>query len=349
MQDEAIDLAPYRRRLLAIAEALRLQLQIKEFDLIQQAIIAATTWESLPRLLKTIAHLEVADGAQLACAFAQLFHGGLSAGIRLPEPIMLGNLFEISVKWRIQRANTQLHKFDSPLPNGRNVDVRVVNGDLPLNIECTINDMSDDDKKFWDQLITRTELAQAEADTQGKDFQPIVEVRSRNIYGDARRIFLKVFDKLTVDGNPAKSQLSLTEPNLLCVGFPSTLYQNSRSLNVDWALEELFRQRSVDEPLGATSAEKFDVSLPSFLVHRLNDMHARGCLKEKPTSQLVRQNLAQTRLIGAIAFFNGLTLTRTVRNSQAFPANAITVEQEQFFNEAMQNPPNWCPSGPLLE
>lgn len=346
---EDIDWGPYRRRLLAIAEALSLQSQVKASELVRKTVAAATTWESLPRLLQTIAHLEVADGVQLICAIEELVRGGFTSGVRFPESTMLGNLFEVSIKWRIKRAGAPSYRFDSPLPNGRNVDVRVITDGLPLNIECTINDMSDDDKDFWDKLIAKTEAAHAETISSGKDFEPVVEVGSRNIYGDARRIFLKVFDKLTDKGNPEKCQLSLTEPNLLCIGFPSTVSQSAMSITVDWALDELFRQRLDDEQQETKTFGKSDVSLVGFLAHGLSTLHEKGRLREAPTSLLVQQLLRQTRLIGAIAFFNGLTLIRLVHNQQAFPVNAITAEHELFFKEAMRRPPNWCPSGPLFE
>ena len=346
---EDVDWAPYRRRLDAIAEALNLQSQVKASELIRKIVAKTDTWQSLPRLLQTIAHLEMADGVQLISAIEEFAHGGFASGVRFPESTMRGNLFEISVKWRIRRAGASSYRFDSPLLNGRNVDVRVITGGLPLNIECTINDMSDDDKEFWDKLITKTEEAHAEVISSGKDFEPVVEVDSRDIYGDARRIFLKVFDKLTEKGNLEKCQLSPNESNLLCIGFPSTISQSAMSITVDWALDELFRQRPDNEQPETSTGGKSDVSLASFLVHGLSTLHTMGHLREAPNSLLVQKLLRQTRIIGAIAFFNGLTLIRIVHNRQAFPANAITAEQEQFFTEAMQRPPNWSPSRPLFE
>ena len=130
--------------------------------------------------------------------------------------------------------------FDMPLPNGRNVDIVLTTPDRSYYLECTVITESDEDQEVHGRWMDARKDDPALLLARPGPFDAS-DSKGPSPYYDANRIYIKVFDKLHRDGDPAKTQTSDDEPNVLLLScFPIYGSPLPFSPALRWAFDELF-------------------------------------------------------------------------------------------------------------
>jgi len=198
-------------------------------------------------------------------------------------------LFELAVKSRFLAAATDV-EFDAVLENGRDVDVRATVAGRSMCFEATIISESDEDQGVWARFMAAKGHDEASVLVRPGEHDP-ENAKGPSPYYDTSRVYLKIYDKLAKEFDPAKPQLSDDEPNVIMLsvwtgyGMPYT-----SSPGIAWALDELF----ADQPKGAakemTRPGLTDVSLRHFL--------------DGVAPQRVLELLQSPRRVSAVSLFN---------------------------------------------
>lgn len=341
-----IDWTLHRKRLGKIAAALSGDLS---YDLVK-ILESCTDWNSVPALLKVISHLEVYDAVDLLQTAKKIWKFTLLGASRWGFSQTLGNIFELSVKKRLQNTLATSISFDVPLPNGRDIDVRAIVAGVPLNIECSIIGESESDTEYWDDLIEGEEAVRFELERWGIRYEHEPSIRNGDPYADARRLYVKAFDKLASKADYTKCQLSTTEPNLLCFGMPAPTSISARGIETDWGIEGLFEPQ-LPGVIKAVSPhmKEADLTLRGFLEFAISEMISQGKIDHWPPDRVIEEMLQLPRLIGGVALFDGLRLVRIERNNNALAQNSISDGHIDAFRKAMKDVPRWNPTGPPSE
>ena len=263
----------------------------------------------------------------------ELFHRHEVSGRRQWE----GKLFELSIKARLLQQCVPI-EFDCPLgvpKKGKgcpDVDVRLGINERTANLECTVLTQSERDEENWNSLIEAKKIDPDHVGGWGVD-----------LYANARRFLLKVYDKIAKDLDPNKSQCQPGALNVLLISFPDPCDYGSDDPWVDWAIDQLFSpdRRRFGSVNGADS-ERTDISLGTCLIH-----HARTKFASSPEKfmRVVKDwpELAELpRHISAILMFDRSAFVRGRINYHAFAKSSISHREMVEFESLMErHEPGW--------
>jgi hypothetical protein len=219
-------------------------------------------------------------------------------------------LFELAMKTRFLAGADDV-EFDALLPNGRDVDIRATVAGRSMCFEATVITESDEDQGVWARFMAAKTTDEDAVLIRPGEHEP-VDANGPSPYYDCARVYLKAFDKLAKKWDPAKSQMSGSDPNVILLsiwtghGMPHT-----SSPGIGWALDELLG----DQPNAGAVKEMTrigitDVSLATFL------------RREAPA--VAHELIHSPRRLGAITTFAETTLAGARVNYNARPANQIT-------------------------
>jgi len=258
------------------------------------------------------------------------------------DRLWASGMFEIFVKSRLLQKKTLNIELDYALPNRRNVDARIKMGVGSFYLECTVITESDEDKKAWDRFIADKKLNPNEVLIRPGRFDSPGS-SSPSPYYDCLRFYAKVYDKLALDLNPLKSQMSQDNPNVLLISFYSPRAPLSpTSHGVGWALDELLADqpasgaRLKDHPPGVT-----DISFLAWLFFRANELHSESRLDLNRFQQDFSQLVAAPRKVGAILLFEGCSLRVSRVNYNANKASSVSHRGIVELEDLLHAPPEW--------
>jgi hypothetical protein len=202
--------------------------------------------------------------------------------------------------------------FDAVLANGRDVDILLAGPERSYYMECTVITESDEDQQVHDEWLEARKSTPDLLLARPGPFDS-ANAKGPSPYYDTNRFYIKVFDKLQKDGNPAQSQTSPDCPNILLLScFPVHSAPLPFSPGLKWALDELFSGQpnmgAIKQMPPGTSMP--DISLMTFLT------------RQWPTTAT---NLLQSpaRLSGAL-IFNCLGLQSGRINYNAKPDQRVS-------------------------
>jgi len=220
-------------------------------------------------------------------------------------------LFDIKVRATLIRKRLTF-KFDVPLANGRNTDIRLQLGDRHVRLENTVFTEDDKSRERWDRCLDRKKSNPDAIDDRGLDMP-----------NDTRRLYAKVFDKLAKDMDPSKSQCANDEPNVILLSFAGSS-MCPKAFGYGWALDELFsgcrREPETDGPKPSSR----ESSLKSWIDFALND--AAKNKKDQPDYYKNNYNdlLRAPRCLSGVILFDDLKLVTARINYNARNKCSIT-------------------------
>ncbi|MBA3313011.1 MAG: hypothetical protein M3552_19945 [Planctomycetota bacterium] len=217
----------------------------------------------------------------------------------------LGGLFDLYVKAVSLRAFSAV-ELDAPLTShgkGKNCDVRCRIGRRSVRFESTV--ISEDDESrdaharyFIDKIDGKSRFLRR----PGPD-DPSTNAKGPSHYYDAGRIYLKIFDKIACGFDPRQTQLSDSEPNLICLSFAGP-GASPRLPAVRWVLDELFgvQPRSGCDP----NSPGGSVALLNWIERRANELIKDKKLTDDAYIQLYNDQvlLKLIRRISGILLFD---------------------------------------------
>jgi hypothetical protein len=157
--------------------------------------------------------------------------------------------------------------FDVLLPSGRNADIKLAIAGKPYYLECTVITESDEDQQVHTAWLKARKTQPGLVLSRPGPFDS-PGAKGPSSYYDANRFYIKVFDKLQKNGDPAKTQTSDDSPNLVLLScFPALGSPLPYSPALGWAFDELFcgqpNMGSIKQMPPGTSVP--DISLLTFL------------------------------------------------------------------------------------
>ena len=236
-------------------------------------------------------------------------------------------LFELAVKSRFLAAATDV-EFDAVLRNGRDVDVRATVAGRPMCFDATVITESDEDQAVWTRFMAAKAADETAVLVRPGDHDSD-DANGPSPYYDTIRVCLKLYDKLAKAFDPAKSQLSEDEPNVITLsvwtghGIPYT-----SSPGIRWALDELF----ADQPNAGAVKEMTrpglaDVSLRHFL--------------DKVAPQRAMELLQSPRRASAVGLFNETAYGKGRINYNASPAHQLSHPEMAAIEAITRLPLPW--------
>lgn len=249
-------------------------------------------------------------------------------------------MFEISLKARLKRTGEAV-EFDYPLPNGRNLDIRMEIGGRKVNLECSVLSDSNEDRRVWDAYMeARNQNSNAPAPSRpGGPYEPQNPLGPSHYY-DAVRFYEKVYDKLAQGLDPSKGQISPDSPNTLLIslrGVRSPL--NSESLGIRWALDELFSVQPRPGYSTGSSGDRIDGTLVGWILFKIK---GKGILDPMEAEALFQELMLLPRRIGAIFLFDGMAYRGVSRlNYNADPGFELSHQEIVQLEKLMKMPPGW--------
>jgi hypothetical protein len=237
-------------------------------------------------------------------------------------------IFELAMKARFLASASDV-EFDALLPNGRDVDIRATIAGRQICFEATAITESDEDQGVWARFMT-AKAGDEDAVLVRPGEHDNADANGPSPYYDCARVYLKVFDKLSKNWDPARSQTSGSDPNVILLsiwtgyGMPYT-----SSPGIGWALDELF----ADQPnAGAikqmTRPGVSDVSLATFLN------------REAPA--VAHELIKSPRRLGAVVTFAETRLDGGRVNYNAFQANQISHPEMVAIEAIASFPLSWA-------
>ncbi len=225
-------------------------------------------------------------------------------------------LFETYVKSTlIGYEPLSVESLDWPLPNGRNMDVRIGIGARKFGVECTVFGESDANKQAWQEH---------HESRPGQAF-----VQSLDPYSHGRRLYQRVYAKLAPKLDLSKSQFSQDSPNLLLLGLSSGMSDLSPDApSIGWALDELFS----DQPNGSKSP----VSLQEYLTLEQRKYQGKG----SPVGDLEDLLHAPSQISG-IMLFSGCELKHARINYNARECCRMSHDEMVLFEKALSRKPHY--------
>lgn len=258
------------------------------------------------------------------------------------DRLWVSGLFETFVKSRFLKEGLTI-ELDYSLPNGRNADIRLEMGEKPFCMECTVIIESDEDKEVWDRFLASRKADPNTILVRPGKFDP-PDSKSPSPYYDTLRCYAKVYDKLTRDLDPKKSQMCEDAPNVLLISFYSPRAPLSpTSPGVGWALDELLADqpksgmRIKDYPPGIT-----DVSILAWLDFTAEDLHHKSRLDLKKFSEDFHEIIGAPRKIGGILLFELCSLRLSRVNYNAKGECRLSHQEIARLEKLLKTPPGWC-------
>ncbi len=238
-----------------------------------------------------------------------------------------GGLFELAMKTRFLDAATDV-EFDAVLANGRDVDIRATVAGRSMCFEATVITESDEDQGVWARFMAAKDTDEHAVLIRPGEHDP-EDANGPSPYYDCARVYLKVFDKLAKNWDPAKHQMSETDPNVILLSVwtgPGMPYTSSPGIG--WALDELL----ADQPNAGAIKEMTrvgitDVSLATFL------------WSEAPAA--AHELIHAPRRLGAIALFNETRYSTGRINYNARDANQLSHTEMAAIETIAALPLTW--------
>lgn len=241
-----------------------------------------------------------------------------------------GGLFDLWSKATAAKNGKDV-QLDRLLPNGRESDIYLnVNG-RHLRVESTVLTQDDEADQVWKRYIQDMRVDANKVLIRPGPYCP-PNAKGPSPYYVSLRFYAKVFDKLTQNLNPAKSQFADDEPNVLLVSCAGPVRHDEPGIG--WALDELF----VAQPTIARTVvpETFtDISLSGWV-----DFRARELIQQKKMTvdwycEHSREVTAAPHRLGAILLFDGCKLMQARINYNSSHPCSVThkdmVELECLF------------------
>lgn len=187
-----------------------------------------------------------------------------------------GGLFDMWVRAKLLRQ-CQGIKFDVPLPNGRDSDIQLKIGGRSIRLENTVITEDDESRAVWERYChARESNPNARLIRPGPLDPP--NPRGPSQYYNARRMYAKVYDKLTKNLDPNRSQCADDEPNVLLVSFWGSGVSPSTP-GFGWAIDELFTtQPSHAGFIRNEDSGVLDISLDAWIVFMADELVQKGQL-----------------------------------------------------------------------
>jgi len=215
-----------------------------------------------------------------------------------------GGLFEVWSKATFLKKGVDV-QLDVALPNGRDHDICAVVGGRRLHFECTVLTQDDEAREVWNRFMEHKKLSPNQVLVRPGPFCP-ANAKGPSHYYETLRLYVKVFDKLTKDLDPAKSQFVEGEPNILLTCFAGPGVGSDRP-GVRWGFEELF----VSHPKMARTVvpESFtDISLEAWVDYRANELVAQGIMTVEWYCENSHRVLEAPRRLGGALLFDNSSL-----------------------------------------
>jgi hypothetical protein len=241
-----------------------------------------------------------------------------------------GGLFDLWTKATASLKGTAV-ELDSPLPNGRESDVCIQLNGRRFHIESTVLTQDDESDQVWRRFLDGKRVDPDKVLIRPGPYCP-PKAKGPSPYYESLRFYAKVFDKLTQNLNPAKSQFAENEPNVLLVSCAGMIRQDMPGIG--WALDELFRA----QPTMARTIvpETFtDISLNAWIDFRARELIQQGKLTVGWYCEHSHEVIAAPRRLGAILLLDGCKLMKARVNYNADESCAVThndvVDLEDLF------------------
>jgi hypothetical protein len=211
-------------------------------------------------------------------------------------------LLEMAVQAHLLRAVGQDRVEISPrLPSGQHADATVSVGGRRVWIE--VSALSDDDGTI-DQFDTAASVQMLHGDP----------------YLDARRVYRKVFDKVTGTADKRRSQLHPGEPSIVVIGDATRRSAGHDGLGFGWALDQLTDTWTREDHSAA--------SLTAWIAH------------DFPSQE--DETLAALAALSAVAVVGGdLTLIEFRVNHSADDAHRLRADEIESLRELLDPRPSW--------
>jgi hypothetical protein len=242
-----------------------------------------------------------------------------------------GGLFDL---WSKATAtnNGQKIELDSQLPNGRESDISVQLNGRRFRIESTVLTQDDESDQVWKRYLQDKRVDPNKVLIRPGPYCP-PNAKGPSPYYLSLRFYAKVFDKLTQNLNPAKSQFADDEPNVLLVSCAGRIRHDEPGIG--WALDELF----VAQPTMARSVvpETFtDISLSGWIDFRARELIQQRKMTVDWYCDHSHEVIAAPCRLGAILLFDGCRFMQARINYNANQPCSVThkdiVELERLFN-----------------
>lgn len=257
-------------------------------------------------------------------------------------------LFEVFAKSTLlKRVGPSAVTFDTPLPSGRNTDIRLELNEKPLYLECTVITDSDEDRGTWDRFLEAKKVDPEVMLVRPGPFSP-PNAKSPSPYYNCLRFYAKTYDKLAKDLNPLRCQCSEDSPNILLISFNYWAgHMAPTDVGVGWALDELF----ADQPLSRLRLKDVtpgitDISLLGWLDFMANELITQSRLASESYSMNLNKLLAAPRKLGGAMLFDDCSLKAARRNYNArkecqLPHRDLAELETLLGTSPIWRPPAW--------
>ena len=254
----------------------------------------------------------------------------------------VSGLFEVFVKSRFLRQSDISVELDYALSNGRNVDVRAEIDDKKYCFECSIVTESDEDRDVWDKYIEQNRREPNFVLVRPGQLDP-PESKSPSPYYDCVRFYDKVYDKLSKNLNPTRSQMCEDLPNTLLISFHAPrAHLNSESMGIGWALDELFADQPRERSFRKSEQGAIDTSLLGWLQFKAENMITNEGIGRESFNRWSNDLIRAPRRIGAMLLFDNCSLERSRMNYNAEQQCQLSHKEMAKFEEILRNPPSYC-------
>lgn len=248
----------------------------------------------------------------------------LKAGERQDREWLSG-IFDLGIKARILSVvYNKCVKLEYPVEinSDKKCDAVINCKHRSYYIESTVLNQSDEDRAVHERWMNDIKKGGNRVlGRPGKFDQP--NSKGPSPYYDCWRTYVKVYDKLALDFDPQKTQMSSNGPNLLLLSNQGAL----GLMGVQWAIDELF----IDQPAGKRNGPT-DISLKAWLEHTAKE---RNLLKETFN---VKYNdlMSAPRKISGVLVFQDNKLVHSQINYHA--KHKLTHREMSIFEEIFTTP-----------
>ena len=251
-------------------------------------------------------------------------------------------IFEIHIKSRLLKENNLKVDLDFLLPNGREIDIRMDMSGKPFCLECTMIRDSDEDKEVWDRFIEAKKVDPNTSLCRPGSFDPENPKGPSYAY-NCLRFYDKVYDKLTMEFDPTKSQVCDSSPNLLLISFytPNS-HLSPTDTGVGWALGELFEaQPIIGQRKGIYQSKLEDISLTKWLHFKEEELIKQSRRRNYFPAAIFNELIAAPRKIGGVLLFEYCSFETARINYNANEQNRISHNEMANLEKLFRSPPVW--------
>lgn len=179
-----------------------------------------------------------------------------------------GGLFDLWAKATAVRSDLP-YQLDYVLPNGRDHDIRIELNGRFFHLENTAITRDDEAQEVWDRYCEAKKLNPEEVLLRPGKYCP-PNSKGPSPYYLPLRLYGKIYDKITKNLDPTKSQCAVDAPNILLLSFSGPeVYPDDPG--VGWVLDEIF----ADQPrmVRTIVPDSFtDISLDGWVDYRAKEL-----------------------------------------------------------------------------